>query len=516
MGNRQSQSRDSTSVEDRLALKDVALNPPNACVVGGGLAGLHAAYELLNAGFVVDVIDARSAIANPDDLCKVPLVGYVPPPTLLQLPFRRAFLQLMVAGELFAPPMLYLEGRAQSLFTTPLVHFLWSRMLFRTTLEQYDTVARGLAQDSTTIIRNLVKVHPSLSEASVDVPAGEKGAGVWISPAAWSERLAEICKSKGCRFLLDTEVRSGLVDLRHDTEYLKSLTLRHIPTSTESQKSYDVVVLAHGANGIKSIFTKQPLNLPVCSFGGISALCTPALRQRLGIAADIGVQTLTDTCGLSMIAPPQLPHLSPSTLSGLFIVGRPRSGFSSGNLETLLRTKLQKSLSMYGNTDAVRGTEVDVSTVPNVSWYNRTYSNDGLPVVMRVGALYNCFVFTGFGDYPATFAPSAARGLSRLVLGEALDAQTTALHPVRLGIHVSTTIPPVKVPLLKRTADFELELSYWSLYPKRVLAEWATTLYKIDGLGVQTRRLLRWFMSSVDANSTTLSPPNSTTVSPKN
>lgn len=441
-------------------LKELDLSAPTAAVVGAGMAGVHAAYELARLGFKVTVFDRHIGIGQDDSTRfsrKTVGIGNRYPYMWRLSVWRdapRGLLPLSVP-DIYATDNAHIALLAKNVFDWAYARYVCTKKSVSYRSNQVYEASQALAAESVETIHSIASLHPQLrsyvqplsriavlgDQASADqvdtkmFPASS--APILLDTERWTAALGNICsETLGVDFRCATEVTGLHPRFLGSKEYVGAVYHKSNDTSKPArQEKFDVVVMATNSDSLM-MFSAFLSKVPLVSLAGFCATLP---------ASHPAVQTVASR---STILPPKTESVLPTgvvdptatlvdvaTSSGVVMEPEPSSNGAKVSIRGMLsldacardvpppkaaalwwerltgclRTRLNMELpSLAGETS--RGVEVPATHV-----YTRCFSIDGAPVISRVGTVFNAFVFSGFGDQTAEFAPAGARLLASVV-----------------------------------------------------------------------------------------------------
>lgn len=349
--------RSYSNTNEAELLHGFSLDPPTAAVIGGGMTGVHAAYELSRLGFQVTVFEQGNEIAHGTTVHSLPFVGVGLGSTpLFQLSLWRQVLLPSLFSSSRCPPIVWKDALWPT-FTSPEFHF-WRRSRRHCLLQKEDVLSftNRLSYISREVVGRMVAEHRELAahvvatRASVSQAApfssthastvslrsvgeGEAGASLapfptahpqplCLDPLGWTKALAKICQEQyHVSFLPRHRVLALNARYRNNTEMIASLTVAtpaeaDNPDSSEavcSIQSFDVVVIAAGSETGR--LTRNTCRIPVLPVSCASLTWSASTWLRASTHHRL-VQWLGDQWFPSLRSTdhaPELIHLHPSS-----------------------------------------------------------------------------------------------------------------------------------------------------------------------------------------------------------
>lgn len=464
---------DETTQDSKSVLSSFQFSAPTAAVVGGGVSGVHAAYELARLGFSVTVFEQRPVLASGSTAFSLPFVGLQgASAALLDLSMWKQLAQGVLWRPAACPSLIVSDSLLASLFS-PELH-LWLKAHRRCLMNREEVVTYGnnLSRLSSQVVHQMRKEHPALgaepllpasclSDSSAAItaatPSSSSVSPHYVDPVSWTRTLAQLCASRyGVQFLTGHRVESLNVKFRNSTEMISSVTFSS--RSSESgamvvdSKGFDVVVLAAG--GDTGQISRTSARLPILSVSSIDAVlldghghsnsssevsqaCAKWFPQSAAAAA---VAMLHSASGLFAFRSP-MGEVHISGLLSTDVRHRSPDAVSSSDAATnvgsserrvhKLESRLQRYLRVHTNIDL----PVTKATY-GLTEYRQGISPDGLPIIDHWGGFFNAFVCAGFGSRSMDLAPGAAAILGGLVQREAHEllavqrAETEEVHGI--------------------------------------------------------------------------------------
>lgn len=440
------------SASDKL-LEDFDLSAPRAAVVGAGLVGVHAAYELAKLGFKVTVFDNHSEVGLGSSTRHAwPVFGIGSrTPVMWDIPLRRDLFWGVLP---FGVPDIHSKDCAYISFFSSAIHrWMYTRRFGGQAASESNRRAvlqwgQDLSAASVEKVNKMCKQYPALArcvqplESVVQVPQLESGGANLISnnhsssfpasptpllvdPVRWTQTLAKICHEQlGVVFRLNTPVRSISATFRNTRELV--LDVRYVERATEETardvkaERFDVYVLANGSE-VHSL-TKSNANIPVIDLRGYGVTMSPSsdlfekgVRAITGAANSVPNVTsfFADILPRSSIcAFPSFSSPGDVVLSGLysfdtFSKASPTVQWVTDALSAAVRVHLRRELEPSQPSTA--------ASLVTPFTFSRCVSPDGLPIISNAGRMFNCFVCTALGDHQADWGPAAAEKLAKIV-----------------------------------------------------------------------------------------------------
>ncbi|RNF20845.1 uncharacterized protein Tco025E_03575 [Trypanosoma conorhini] len=443
-------------------LKDFDTTAPTVAVIGAGMAGVHAAYELAQLGFRVTVFEQRRAVGLGETQYAFPFVGVgLLQPYIHALRMGRELLHgtLKVA----CPDIISAEGSWNSFFSAAIHRWLWARRWNTLTDAQVMQYTNNLSRLSVDVVEDLARRHRSLSPyilsrsvsvgtfdptaggaGGVDIAATAHSRPLLIDPVGWTRELARIAQRQyGVEFLLGERLVDSTTYLRYSAEMVSTLRFaRETDGHTEfNNRRFDVVVLTAGTH--TGPLTWGSSQLPIIGLSG----CSVALKANSSAVASSPLAGALDRVAPGLVSLSPGSHLvayklparddaesnaeDSIILQGLMsfdstvkseanVVGMLKC------LEKYLRVKcslhlplLQEYQQQRPRVDEVA--EAASAPIPHMraARYIRSFTPDGVPLITNNGAAFNSFVCAGFGDHVADMAPGSARILAKLIEAQA-------------------------------------------------------------------------------------------------
>lgn len=553
MGAKSSAPVSPISENDDKLLKDFDLSAPRAAVIGAGLSGVHAAYELAKMGFKVTVFEKRADVALGSSTRHAwPVVGVGSrTPAIWDVPFSRDLFWGVVP---FGVPDIYSKDYAYITFFSTCIHrWLYTRRFGGQAASDSNRRAvlqwgQDLSAASAVKVAHMCREHGALAQcaqpldvliqtpllsstsddAAVAYPASPKP--FLVDPVRWTQSLAEICRAKlGVTFRFETRIVSLSANLRHNREYVGDIRYSTPPSDGSGSfikaERFDLYVLACGSKAAD--LANSTVRLPLIDLRGYG-LTVPADSQffKEGVAAiaaspsssaivehkEGGAPPLTSTSNFfidllprnSICAFPSMHSLGDVVISGLYSFdvyskATPTVQWVTDALSAAVRVHLRRELEPSATASAVGAGAKPFS-------YSRCVSPDGIPIISNNGRMFNCFVCAGFGDHEADWGPAAAEKLSSIVADvEQVRADTlTPSEDVARNPYSLSRFPrmfPVFVPETPRSviASTEYTLAEYGKPMQAKLNNVMSDLAKMDGCPLFLRNFVfQHFFEEVD------------------
>jgi glycine/D-amino acid oxidase-like deaminating enzyme len=499
-------------------LQDFDLSAPRAAVVGAGLAGVHAAYELSKLGFKVTVFDKGSEIGGGSSTRHAwPVVGVgARTPVIWDIPLSRDLFWGVLP---FGVPDIHSKDCAYITFFSSVIHrWMYARRFGGQAASDSNRKAvlqwgQDLSAASVIKVQNMCKEYPALArciqplEAVVQVPQRVEGSAnaiaevdpvvfpasptpLLVDPVRWTQTLAKICHEQlGITFRLNTPVKSLSATFRNTREYVADIRFIEPIASERNERvakaeRYDVYVLACG--GEIAQLTASNANVPVIDLRGYGLTLSPSselFEKGVGaITADAVSAAPKVTSFFTDILPrnsicafPSLSSPGDVVLSGLYSFDTYSKGSRSAQwiidaLSAAVRVHLRRELEPSQSSVAVAAAATPFS-------YSRCVSPDGLPIISNTGRMFNCFVCAAFGDHQADWGPAAAEKLSSIIadVGRVGSIVTSTVEDVAANPYSLSRFPKLYPPqvLEKRFAGI-------AKYEEAFVMKTQPQLYKIN------------------------------------
>lgn len=513
---------------DARLLGDFDLSAPKAAVIGAGLGGVHAAYELAKLGFQVTVFDKKSDVGcGSSTRFSRPVVGVGSrAPALWDVPLCRDLLYGVLP---LGVPDIYSKDSAHITFFSSAIHrWIYARgfggqassITNRAAVHQW---GQALSAQSADKVRLMCTHHPALAACvsplehvlevpvprSVDVSSTPEGAIVAPSfPASktpmlldtvrWTRLLATICKEQlGVKFRLNTPVRSLTPNFRHGSEFISDIRFLTSDNPGETAKDvvaqrFDIYVLACGAEAANLTF--KSIKVPVIDLRGYGVSMPAASSDTFlsGIMGALAMHAPKDLSSFfmdvlprnSICAFPSLQSPGEVVLSGLY-------SFDNYSKSPTLRNIVDKfaaSVRVHLHREIKEPTAAESSSMVPFH-YSRCVSPDGLPIISTAGMLFNCFVCTAFGDQEADWGPAAAQKLSEIVgdVGKLRCKSTSEAEAVATNPYSLSRFPrlypsayQVEKPF-KFWHDYEKQLDEYGAPQRRKFVKLLNDVARMDG-----------------------------------
>ena len=424
MGNRQQGGRNETPQQP----SEPTLKKSTACVVGAGLAGVHVAHELAQAGFDVTVFDMNDQVGLGATSYGYPVAGKQFNPVVLETAFGVDTFACCLPGSCRA----FGWFGVASLIRKDFFYFMKHRSPFYHS-DKISEVWNYHSANSAQILRDLATKYPHyLSDAIRDITGRSSvtnGSDNWneegvahastfpisIDNPKWAVGLAQICREKyGVKFVLGRTVTQLKFDFMLGTEYVKQIC--HSPTAgrvdsviSDVPCEFDVFVLT--SNTSTNFLMERYLVLPLVTLAGYSAT--------------FGEQVLPSGITAARLSPSVVACAmddGTTKVSGTFVL-------KSSRAPQVLPTPIDGTLSLYRLSRHLAGRRVSLpASVTSSTEYYRSFTSDGLPLVCQAGHLQNVFLCTGFGDDTTALAPSCAQSIGHVIASSLPDREEDMRH----------------------------------------------------------------------------------------
>lgn len=427
----------------------IALPKPTVAVIGGGLAGLHVAFELNRCGFDVTVLEARSAVGGGSLQCAANCVNAPFVPTVFDAKIPRMFLVGLFGSA--STGLLSRETCIGDLLTRRMACWAKARLLHKGDRDRVLSAGTWLGQQSAAVYRSLGTAFPedlepalfTSSEGPSECVNGQwsatapPGDYLYIEPQRWVDGLQGIIKREGVRLLTHHRVERVYFNLLDNEEFVTSLAVSDTTAAKPqlTMQRYDAYVLCAGAGGAAAVGIQQAL--PIIGVKGYALRlqldprftrvleCDPlrAQRQYTAVLSRKGYVYENKAGGDLVIA----------GLAALDSREHAEARVSVQSVARKLAAHAEVTITEEQHQQgALAASPIQSSDIPDNSTrgavatdFVRSVTPDGLPFISPLGATKNAFILAGFGDSELRWAPAAAVVLRKLVIGEEVDTKET-------------------------------------------------------------------------------------------
>ena len=505
---------------------------PTALVVGAGMAGVHAAYELAMRGFKVSVIDSNLQVGLGSTAFAYPVVGEKFRPFV----FEKFSWKAAVASALFgtnSPGGLLFEDRSSTLLNN-LKCFGTVRKALRCSTEELDSVFKLMSDDSISVIKGMARKHPSLAKCAVRIPSTDVAGGAmralpvvdeapttaakkqkahhdvqvvdssmenWtliptegssletatdsplptihqgerivVNPLKWTRTLADVCRNElGVEFHMGTDLYNIHTKEHRDGYDVVSEVIGDEHKGAKDNYLHkkvltaDVYVLAAG-HGLIAALNHVLGEMPLIPVNGLAVvmprptdttaptklLANDLLRSSGGSALTLAAGYVSEN-GSTHAVPFDRPTFTGNPREGpineVAVCGGSIVTSTMNSLITESPSTVAKSLQKLVRAglpvewkDAILqvagpgASSASRSNGVQVLQYPRVVTPDGLPVVSRLGPVFNAFVIGGFHDNACALVPSCAKSLAEMVTH---PSKQEIAHPLSLDRYMPNNI----------------------------------------------------------------------------